>query len=312
MSDPTPDEPTSEAEDVGTNVGAAPQRRGRPALKAAALVGVAAVAIGGLVLIATSRGNGVSQPAEAAESVCVPVVMVVRHAEDANGPEPRLTTGGKLHASLYPEMFESYMSEAHSIGAGGVDAMPCPVGRVIAINPNKNDDNVNPSTNPYNTILPYATAADITVEVVDPDGVPYTGSYVWNTDRRKALLDNADFSGDEEPTSTIVAWNKAGLNPTAAEAEELKKYNKSAATYTAEDGLLKKLPTTFTFEANGDHYTPPRNHFWVFAQQDPTTGTFAIAKRYEQQYSKDGTNWYVQPILPDTDKPTSLRVGPTV
>ena len=53
-------------------------------------------------------------------------------------------------------------------------------------------------------------------------------------------------------------------------------------------------------------------HFWVFAQQDAATGTFAIATRYEQQYSKDGTNWYVQPILPDTDNPTRLRVGPKV
>ena len=305
MSDPTPDEPISEAEDVGTNVGATPQRRGRPALKAAALVGVAAIALGGLALIATSRGDGVSRRAEGAESVCVPVVMVVRHAEDINGPPPVLTTGGKLHASLYPQMFQSYMSEAQSIGAGGVKALPCPVGRVIAINPNTNADNVNPSTNPYNTILPYATKADITVEVVDPDGVPYTSSYVWNTERRKKLLKDG-------ATSTVVAWDKAGLNPDAEEATELAKYIKSAATYTAEDGLLKKLPTTFTFEEDGKHHKPPRNHFWVFAQQDPATGTFAIAKRYEQQYSKDGTNWYVQPILPDTDNPTSLRVVPKV
>lgn len=299
----------SSAGDGSTDVGSTPQRRGRPALKAAALVGVAAVALGGLALIATSRGDGVSRRAEGAESVCVPVVMVVRHAEDANGPEPLrtpyLTVGGKLHASLYPQMFQSYMSEAQSIGAGGVKALPCPVGRVIAINPNTNDDNRNPSTNPYNTILPYATKANRTIEVVDPAGVPYTSSYVWNTERRKKLLKDG-------ATSTVVAWDKAGLNPDAEEATELAKYIKSAATYTAEDGLLKKLPTTFTFEANGKHYTPPRNHFWVFAQQDPTTGKFAIAKRYAQQYSKDGTNWYVQPILPDTDKPTSLRVGPKV
>jgi hypothetical protein len=299
----------SSADDGSTNVGSTPQRRGRPALKAAALVGVAAVAVGGLALIATSRGDGVSRRAEGAENACVPVVMVVRHAEDANKPDPDktpyLTVGGKLHASLYPKMFESYMSEAQSIGVGGVKALPCPVGRVIAINPNTNDDNVNPSTNPYKTILPYATAATPTIEVVDPAGVPYTSSYVWNTDRRKTLLTDG-------ATSTVVAWDKAGLNPTSDEAKELAKYIQSAATYTAEDGLLKKLPTTFTFEANGDHYTPPRNHFWVFAQQDPATGTFAIAKRYEQQYYKDGKDWYVQPILPDTDKPTSLRVGPKV
>ena len=285
-------------------------RRGRPALKAAALVGVAVVVLGGLALVITSRDEG--ERANAADGACVPVVMVVRHAEDANTPPPEstpyLTVGGKLHASLYPQMFESYLSAAHSIGAGGVDALPCPVGRVIAINPNPTTVAPGPSTNPYNTILPYATAAKLPIEVVDPSGVPYTSAYVWNTARRQALLKG----GAAATTSTVVAWDKAGLNPTADEAKELAKYIPSATSYTADDGLLKKLPTTFTFEANGQHYTPPRNHFFVFAQQDPTTGKFAIAKRYEQQYSKDGTNWYVQPILPDTDNPTSLRVGPKV
>jgi len=281
-------------------------RRSRPALKTAALVGVAVVVLGGLALAITSGDEG--ERANAADGACVPTVLVVRHAEDSNGPPPALTAGGKRHASLYPQMFESYLSEAHSIGVSGVDELPCPVGRVIAINPNPTTVAPGPSTNPYNTILPYATAAKLTIEVVDPTGVPYTSAYVWNTARRQALLKG----GAAATTSTVVAWDKAGLNPTADEAKELAKYIPSATSYTADDGLLKKLPTTFTFEANGQHYTPPRNHFWVFAQQDLGTGTFAVAKRYEQQYSKDGKSWYVQPILPDTDNPTSLQVGPKV
>ena len=71
-------------------------RRSRPALKTAALVGVAAVVLGGLALAITSGDQG--ERANAADGACVPVVMVVRHAEDINGPPPVLTTGGKWSA----------------------------------------------------------------------------------------------------------------------------------------------------------------------------------------------------------------------
>src|SRR4051794_2016192 len=133
--------------------------------------------------------------------------MGVRHAED--GPNPSggadiLSDVGKKHRDLYPKLFRDYLATTHGIGAGGADVSVCPIGKIIAINPESNPQNNSPGSNPYETIKPLAEALGLTIQTKDAAGVSYSTVYNWDTARRKTLLDN----GSPTPTSTVIAWDK--------------------------------------------------------------------------------------------------------
>jgi hypothetical protein len=235
---------------------------------------------------------------------CTPAVMVVRHAEDVsnpNGGADILSDVGKRHAGLYPKLFSRYLAAPH--GIGGAEATVCPIGKIIAINPKSNPQNSSPGSNPFNTIDPLAKSLGLPIQTTDADGVSYSTVYDWNTARRKTLLAN----GTPTPTSTVIAWDKQGLNPSA---EDLNKtINGQPLGSYGFRPLLKVLPANETaIVGSGSYYTPQRTDFYVFALQDPSSGKFALAKLYKQQFSDDGgMTWYYRPNLWPTDKPNDIK-----
>jgi hypothetical protein len=260
---------------------------------------------------------------------CTPAVMVVRHAEDGTNPRGGadvLTAVGKKHAALYPELFRTYLAEPHSIGPGGAKATVCPIGKVIAIDPTPNNgENNSPGTNPYCTIKPLSESlTDLrqqhepssvpecpgelgTIEVKDPAGVSYSTVYNWDTlVRLNTLLNN----GTPTPTSTVIAWDKQGLNPSATDLSD--KYitsnigHKKLSEYNYVP-LLQALPTNKAAIVGPDptNYTPQRTDFYIFSQQDPASGKFLVAKAYKQQFRINGGDWTYTP----SDKDTDIRVS---
>lgn len=258
------------------------------------------------VFIDTLGGSDVAAPADPA-APCTPTVMVVRHAEDesnpAGGPDV-LSVVGKKHAALYPEFFRKYLSKTHAIGPGGTAASVCSIGKIIAIDPKPNGQNNSPGTNPYETIRPLAEALRLPIRTKDAAGVSYSTVYDWTTARRKSLLDN----GTPTPTSTVLAWDKQGLNPSTDDSR-----NKSINGKRLEDygfvPVLQALPT----DANaivgaGAYYTPQRTDFYLFSLQDPDSGSFALAKSGRQSFSDDdGATWYNRTALSVQDNPNDIK-----
>ena len=241
------------------------------------------------------------------ETGCTPTVMVVRHAEDESNPSGGadiLSSAGKKHAALYPKLFRDYLAETHSIGPGGADVSVCPIGKIIAINPAPNSQNNSPGSNPYETIRPLAQALGLPIQVKDAAGVSYSTVYNWDTARRRALLDNAAST----PTSTVIAWDKQGLNPSADDLTSKSINGKRLADYGIVP-LLKALPTNeVAIVGSGSYYTPQRTDFYVFSLQDPDSGKFGYAKAYKQQFSDDGgSTWYYRTALSSTDNPNSIK-----
>jgi hypothetical protein len=257
---------------------------------------------------AAPSGATATQEADAA-GTCTPVVMVVRHAEDEanpNGGADVLSAVGKQHAALYPEMFHSYLAEPHSLGVDGAEVTVCPIGKVIAIDPNPNAQNRSPSTNPYETIKPLAQSLGLPIHFTDPFGVAYSTVYNWDTpERLKTLLDN----GTPTPTSTVVAWDKQGLYPSAEDLSTKSINGKKLNTYHFVP-LLEALPATRdAIVGSGTGYTPQRTDFYVFALQHAGKGKFANAKAYKQQFSDDGgQTWYYRTALAPTDHPNDIKV----
>ena len=70
--------------------------------------------------------------------------------------------------------------------------------------------------------------------------------------------------------------------------------------------LLKQLPKVFAPEPSMSQsekgFTPQRNQFFVFAQQDKSDGKFKYFKLYTERVSMDGKNWYQNPFLKDFPK----------
>ncbi len=248
--------------------------------------------------------------------------MVVRHAEDEPNPAGHgpdiLSTLGKEHAALYPELFKKYLANPHNIGPDRAEVKVCPIGKIIAIDPHPNSVNPGPSSNPYDTIEPLVQSLNaerrkldepkLEIQVRDPAGVPYSTVYNWNTARRRTLLQN----GSSTPTSTVIAWDKQGLNPGT---DDLKKSinDKKLSVYEAEGWvpLLKALPTDkHAIVGSGAYITPQRTDFWVFSLQDPPTGKFGFGKTYKQWFSDDhGLNWYPGTDLSPKHKPNDIRLG---
>jgi hypothetical protein len=279
---------------------------------------LAALAGAGALLVGLAPANR----AAAAEN-CTRAVMVIRHAEDeanpaGHGPDV-LSALGKEHAALYPEMFAKYLAKPHSIGPDGAEEHVCPIGKVIAIDPFPNSANRAPGANPFDTIRPLVEHLNVErvkrqeprleIQVKDPDGVPYSTVYHWNKGRRTMLLDN----GSATRTSTVIAWDKQGLNPSAEDLRDKSINGKKLGAYKAEGWvpLLHALPTDPpAIVGSGAYITPQRTNLWVFARQDRLTGKFGFAKTYEQWFSDDhGANWYPGTELSTKHKPNDIRVG---
>jgi len=265
----------------------------------------AALVIAGVVLGLTACGSSSSTKSVTKEAgaagACTPAVMVVRHAEDKANPDGGadiLSEVGIAHAKLYPKLFEKYLAKTH--GIGGAEVTVCPIGKIIAIDPKANAVNPSPGTNPFNTIDPLAKSLGLTIKTQDAGGVSYSTVYNWNTARRKTLLDGSS-------TSTVIAWDKQGLNPSADDLN--KKINNQTLRSYGYTPLLQTLPTDKTaIIGSSGYFTPQRTDLYVFALQDPTTGKFGFAKRYKQQFSDDnGVTWYYRENLSSTDKPNDVK-----
>lgn len=233
-----------------------------------------------------------------AANACTPVVIVVRHAEDTSTETvPHLlTTAGNNHAQLYINLIDDYVfAKSHKLSGTTAESCACPVGRVLAIDPAPNTVNRSPSSNPYQTVLPLARHLNLTIEVSDSAGVPYTSAYAWTTAARLSLLPVV--AG--VTSSTVIGWDKQGLNPSAAEVT-------ASPIPLNPPGLLLRLPRSFPYESATTHFTPERNHFYVFAQQDATDGKFAVFKYYNQCYSFDSSSWFTTTFLENS--PTSIGV----
>jgi len=235
------------------------------------------------------------------------IVMVVRHAEDENNPNGGadiLSAVGRKHAALYPKLFRDYLAGSHTVGPGGADVSVCPIGRIIAINPVSNPQNNSPGSNPYETIRPLAEAVARPIETKDATGVSYSTVYSWNTARRETLLDN----GSATPTSTVIAWDKQGLNPSADDLSNKTINGKRLSDYDSLP-LLKAFPTNEAAIVGSDtYYTPQRTDFYVFSVQDGDSGKFAFAKAYKQLFSDDGgSTWYYRTALSSTDNPNDIK-----
>ena len=130
------------------------------------LLGAAVLVVAGALLVAFAA----TKKAGAAEE-CTPAVMVVRHAEDEANPAGGadiLSAVGKEHAALYKELFRKYLAKPHSIGPAGAEVSVCPIGKIIAIDPNPNSQNGSPGSNPYETIRPLAEQLKLRSRPGDP------------------------------------------------------------------------------------------------------------------------------------------------
>jgi hypothetical protein len=274
------------------------------------VVGVAVAALA-LVFAGCGGGGDDQQPSSGeptrlagapdAEPGCTPAVMVVRHAEDEanpNGGPDILSSVGKRHAELYPKLFRDYLAETHSIGPDGADVSVCPIGKVIAINPAPNPQNRSPGSNPYETIKKLANGLGLPIQTKDASDVSYSTVYEWDAARRRTLLDN----GSSTPTSTVIAWDKQGLNPSADDLSTKTINGKKLGDYGFVP-LLQALPTDqAAIVGSGTYYNPQRTDFYVFSLQDPDSGTFAFAKAYRQLFSDDGGSiWSPSPTAGSTD-----------
>lgn len=240
-------------------------------------------------------------------NACEPVVMVIRHAEDEmKDNEHVLTDAGKNHAELYIKLFNDYIfSNSRALGTGGLEVCVCPIGKIIAIDKDSNIINDSPSSNPYRTIEPLSKYLNRPIQVQTPDGMPYSSGFQWNTnDIRLTLLSN----NSEKATSTVIAWDKQGLNATKDDYAKLQIFIPSLKQipYDQFTPLLKGLP----IKAIADNMTfiPSRDGFYVFAKQDAVTGKFSAFKLYNQQFSRDGNVWYSAPDGFLNDLPSYIRL----
>jgi hypothetical protein len=280
-----------------------------------ATVGIAAVAALTTALSACANSQPSSQVVERQAGVagdpslaadCTPAVMVVRHAEDQDNPAGGadiLSAEGKIHAGLYPKLFRDYVAETHGVGPAGADATVCPIGRVIAIDPASNSQNNSPGTNPFETIKPLAESLDLPIETKDAEGVSYSTVYDWDTSRRLSLLSDAT----ETATSTVIAWDKQGLNPSADDLSNKTINGTSLGDYDYTP-LLRALPTNEAAIVGSGNFTPNRTDLYVFTLPDPSTGTFAFAKTYKQRFSDDGgATWYYTTNLTPGNNPNDIK-----
>ena len=218
---------------------------------------------------------------------CTPAVMVMSDAEnggDAPASHYELSPSGKQHALLYPSLFSEYLAEQHDLPSADNPVAVCPIGKIIAVDPaSPVASNRSPLPSAHTTVLPLAESLHLSIEVEDSQGVSYNSAYVWTPARRLTLLEG----GQSATVSTVVAWDRAGLN----------------------SSLLRALPVAFTLDSKSESFSPQRTHFFVLAGQDATTGKFAVFTAYRQEFTTDGSTWYTKNALDPTDSPVGIRVG---
>jgi DNA-binding NarL/FixJ family response regulator len=284
--------------------GGSRNRSGRSTLLkvVAGAAGVALVLGFGAFIVRSNGGSDISKLA-GVETTCTPVLMVVRHGEDQENPAGGadiLSPAGKRHAALYSMLFKDYVATTHGVGPGGAKVTVCPIGRIIAIDPVSNSQNSGPGTNPYKTIEPLAQALGLPIETKDASGVSYSTVYDWTAARRKTLLTSGK--------STVIGWDKQGLNPSAGDLSGKTINEKSLGDYGFTP-LLQAMPTNpNAIVGSGAYFTPNRTDLYVFSLQDANTGQFGYAERYQQKFSDDGgTTWYTPPgSLPESSNANAI------
>ncbi len=272
---------------------------------------------------------------------CEPVVMVIRHAEDvdlADGSHV-LSESGKIHALLYPQLFQKYIEKSHIYD---VEKCACEIDKIIAINPSTNNSNDNPSSNPYETIKPLSSDINFSnipivdsktgsrITIVDVENVAYGSNYEWTLKRRLALLN------PDHQHSTAIVWDKQGLNASDTDIKKAANYGQTPHLGQADKiragedavgaSLLEALPVLFPVPLswkgicpeNGKQpdtcfFLPGRNDFYVLSDQGED-GKFKRTKFYQQLYSDkanapdDDLSWYRSAKLADTQKPLSIKI----
>jgi len=255
----------------------------RSVVTAASVAVVAGVLAVGVLMATSQTGSR----AATSVSACTPTVMMMSDAENGGGSpamQNELSPSGKQHAQLYPSMISHYLAEPHELMSSDSAVTVCPVGKIIAVDPaSGSGSNAAPIPNPYNTVRPLAESLHLSIEVKDPQGVSYNSEYEWTLERRLTLL----VGGQSATMSTVVAWDRAGLNVS----------------------LLRVLPAVVTFDSKGVVYSPQPTHFFVMTGQDATTGKFAALAAYHQEFTTDGSTWYTKDALDLADSPVGIRVG---
>lgn len=222
---------------------------------------------------------------------CMPVVFVIRHAEDTSSGPHDLTAEGLKHAELYVMLFKNYIwGDTHSIGKDKSQACVCPINKIISIS-NKGGDiipqnpNPNPSPNPYKTVVKLSQSLGIPIST-DNGKRQYWSSFQWTAEAKKQLFDN---SGNLAQYSVVIVWDKQGLNPTKADYNELMRWLKlpeSKVPFKDFIPLLKYFPNTLP-NLDSVVLEPLKTNLWVFSDQNEE-GKFMNLRFYQQIfYAKD-------------------------
>ncbi len=237
-----------------------------------------------------------------ASNGCMPVVFVIRHAEDtASGPHA-LTPEGARHAQLYLMMFNNFIwGNTHSLGKDRSQACVCPIGKIISIS-NKGGDiaprnpNPNPSSNPYMTVEKLSEGLGIPI-TTDNGITQYWSSFQWTPEAKKKLF---NYSGNSAQYSVVIAWDKQGLNASEEDYSKLVEWLRppeSKVAYKDFIPLLKYFPNT-PLNLNSIALDPQRTHLWVYSDQNEE-GKFLNLRFYLQMfYAKDcRSNGSIVPTL---------------
>ncbi len=221
----------------------------------------------------------------------MPVVFVIRHAEDTSSGAHELTAEGKRHAELYFMLFNHYVwGGTHSIGLKKDQACVCPIGKIISISDKGSDisprnPNRNPSPNPYNTVKQLGHDLGLPITTYN-DQSQYWSSFQWNADAKKQLF---DYSGNSAQYSVVIAWDKQGMNPSEAEYMKLMTWlqePESKVPFKQFIPLLKYFPNTPPSKSS-IALEPLKTNLWVFSDQNEE-GKFLNMRLYQQMfYAKD-------------------------
>ena len=222
---------------------------------------------------------------------CMPVVFVIRHAEDTQSGPHALTPEGIKHAELYVQLFKNYIwGDTHSVGVDKNQACVCPIGKIISISDkggeiSPRNPNPNPSSNPYKTVEKLSLSLDIPINT-DNGQTQYWSSFPWTADTKKKLL---DYNGNSAQYSVVIAWDKQGLNPSEEDYNKLLGWLKppeSKVPFKDFIPLLKYFPKTLP-NLNSIALEPLRTNLWVFSNQNDE-GKFVNLRFYQQLfYAKD-------------------------
>jgi hypothetical protein len=220
-------------------------------------------------------GIGCAEPGESPEetstqaqaltaSPCTPAVIVIRHAEDMNkkageacvvgevdlevpGGTKRvhqrcLTPAGQEHANLYASHLSEFAAEKNL----------CPIGSVVTQDPWTMLGDKWPSANPFETIRPFADAANVEMTFLPP-------KQIFDAKMRRSLLGDAQ-------RSVVIAWDSEGM------AEQTRP-------------LLSEMNGS-----NTPASSPTRDKLYVFTNMNAETAKFDL-KEYTQ-FFKDSSGYF--------------------